>query len=144
MDNNEYFPLKYSPTHVWLRVKGDIGVVGITEFAVNTLGFVTFVSLPELNKYYEIGENIAVIESSKTTTTIYSPVSGEVVAVNETLSADPLIVNQSPFEKGWLFRIKISKQEEIGQLLTHAQYSQKIEEESCVPPGIIDVRIQQR
>lgn len=106
MNNPE--ELLYAATHEWVRIEGDEAVVGITEFAQEQLGDITFVDLPTVGSILEVGQEMGSVESVKAASEIYSPVAGEVVEVNNELNANPEIINESPFDGGWMLRIKLS------------------------------------
>lgn len=100
--------LKYAKTHEWAKIEGDEAVVGITHFAQEQLGDMTYVELPEVGDTFEAGEEMGSVESVKAASEIYAPVSGEVVAMNEALEDAPETVNQDPYGEGWLVKFKIS------------------------------------
>jgi glycine cleavage system H protein len=108
--------LKYTRTHEWVRLEGEVAVVGITDFAQDALGDVVFVDLPQVGKQVEAGASVAVVESVKTASDIYAPVVGEIVEVNSALSEKPELINQSPYGEGWLFKIKVSSVDMSGLL----------------------------
>lgn len=108
--------LKYMPSHEWIS---DDGTVGITEFAQNQLGDVVYVELPEVGRQVRAGEAVAVVESVKTASDIYSPASGTITEVNEALSGQPELVNEGAFEGGWLFKIEV---ESLGSVIDAAEY----------------------
>lgn len=116
--------LKYAKSHEWIRVDADgLATVGISEFAQDALGDVVFVELPKSGAPVSAGQEIAVVESVKAASDIYSPVSGSIVAVNDALKDKPELLNSSPLDQGWLFRIKMSNAAEIGALLDAAAYA---------------------
>lgn len=122
--------LKYASSHEWLRAEGDgVYTVGITEHAQDLLGDMVFVELPEVGDSVTQGDDCAVAESVKAASDIYAPVSGEIVAVNDALADAPELVNSSPYEDGWLFKIKIADEAELGALLDAAGYQGVIDEE---------------
>lgn len=98
--------LKYAKTHEWVNTEGDVITVGISDYAQDQLGDVVYVELPELGREVSIGEAVAVVESVKTASDIYSPASGVIVEVNEALGDSPEQVNESPYEGGWLFKVR--------------------------------------
>lgn len=100
--------LLYAKSHEWVRIEGDEAVVGITHFAQEQLGDLTFVELPQAGDQAEAGKEIGSVESVKAASEIYSPVSGEVVAVNTELENAPELINKEPFGAGWMFRVKLS------------------------------------
>jgi len=123
--------LKYTKTHEWVKVDGDIVIVGITDHAQESLDDIVFCELPEIDQEVEIGEGCSVIESVKTASDIHSPLSGEVIEINGELDDNPELVNKSPYKKAWLFKLKPSNiDEEMPNLLTADQYAEFIEEES--------------
>ncbi len=113
--------LKYTKTHEWVRLEGDVAVVGITDFAQDALGDVVFVDLPQTGKAVEAGAAVAVVESVKTASDIYAPLSGEIVEVNSALSDKPELINQSPYGEGWLFKMKVNPGD-VNGLLSAADY----------------------
>ncbi len=117
--------LKYAKTHEWVRDEGDGTItVGITDHAQEQLGDLVFVDLPEEGDSVEAGADCAVVESVKAASDIYSPVSGEIVAVNAALADSPEIVNESAFADGWMFKVKMSDPSELGDLLDAAGYAE--------------------
>jgi glycine cleavage system H protein len=119
--------LKYAKSHEWVRAGADgIGVVGISDHAQQELTDIVFVELPEAGRKVKAGEPCAVVESVKTASDIYSPVSGEVVAVNKAVVENPALANTEPYGGGWFFKIKLSDAAELGGLLAPAQYSAQI------------------
>ena len=118
--------LKYTKSHEWVRVSGDTATVGITDHAQEQLGDVVFVELPELSRDVIAGEACAVVESVKTASDIYSPVSGEIVEVNKAVVADPALANKEPHAGGWFFKIKLSNPAELNALLSPEDYKKRI------------------
>ncbi len=118
---------KYSKEHEWINVAGDIGTVGITDYAQQQLGDVVFVELPKIGVTAEQNGQIAVVESVKAASEIYAPVSGTVTAVNEALVKEPQLVNQSAEERGWFFKMKLAKPGELTGLMDLAQYQSLID-----------------
>jgi len=113
---------KYSKEHEWIDVAGDIGTIGITEHAQEQLGDVVFVELPKVGASVAQNGQIAVVESVKAASEIYAPVSGTITAVNDALAKEPVLVNQSAEDKGWFFKIKLSKPGELAALMDAAAY----------------------
>ncbi|MFE7902310.1 glycine cleavage system protein GcvH [Streptomyces sp. NPDC057424] len=114
--------LRYSKEHEWLSAAEDgVSTVGITEHAANALGDVVFVQLPEVGDSVSAGETCGELESTKSVSDLYSPVSGEVTEVNEDVVNDPSLVNSAPFEGGWLFKVRIT--DEPGDLLSADEYT---------------------
>lgn len=121
--------LKYRDSHEWLRKNADgTYTVGITEHAQELLGDMVFVDLPEVGATFSAGEECAVAESVKAASDIYAPISGEIVAVNDSLNDSPEQVNSEPYDGGWLFQIKASDESEIDSLLDADAYNAAIDE----------------
>lgn len=118
--------LKYAESHEWLRVENGYGVVGITDHAQAELTDIVYVEVPKIGTVVEAKQTIAVVESVKAASDIYSPVAGEVVEVNTTLEADPALVNNDPFGAGWIFKLKLVDGETYDGLLDAAGYAAKI------------------
>lgn len=118
--------VKFSKDHEWISVDGDVGTVGITDYAQKALGDVVFVELPQVGATYAQGDEAAVVESVKAASEIYSPVSGEVVAVNGILSDAPDTVNSDATGDGWFFKIKIADPGELDDLMNEADYDEFI------------------
>jgi glycine cleavage system H protein len=119
--------LKYTSSHEWSRLESDGTItVGITSHAQHLLGDIVYIELPEIDKAFSQGKEIAVVESVKAASDIYAPVSGKVIAVNQTLSSNPELVNQSPYESGWIFKLQPDNNAELNNLLTHHQYEESI------------------
>lgn len=118
--------LRYAKSHEWIRVAGDSATVGITDHAQHELTDVVFVELPEVGRSVKAGEPCAVVESVKTASDIYAPVSGVIAEVNPPVAENPALVNTDPFGAGWLFKIKLANSTEAGAMLTPEQYSAQI------------------
>ncbi len=114
--------LKYIDSHEWIRVEGDCAVVGVTDHAQESLGDVVFVELPEVGAELAAGDEAGVVESVKAASDIYSPLSGEIVEVNTELEDAPETVNDSPYDDGWFFKIKLSDMSELDALLDADAY----------------------
>lgn len=114
--------LRYARSHEWVRVEGDTATVGITDHAQHELTDVVFVELPAVGRTLRAGEACAVVESVKTASDVYAPVSGTVTAVNEALAGDPGLVNRAPYGEGWFFKLKLAQPAELAQLLDAAAY----------------------
>lgn len=122
--------LKYTKSHEWVKVEGDNTVtVGISDHAQALLGDLVYVELPEVGKELQVGEECCVVESVKAASDVYSPVSGKVTAINEELQDAPEQINNSPYESGWLFKLEISNQSELSELLDSNGYQAVISEE---------------
>ena len=113
---------RYSKEHEWVRVEGDTATIGITAYAADQLGDVVFVELPEVGRKVKKGEGAAVVESVKAASDVYSPISGEVVATNDSLTENPGTVNQAPEGGGWFLKLKIADAGEIAGLLDDSAY----------------------
>ena len=120
--------LKYAKTHEWLRLNGEIGAVGISDHAQHELTDVVFVELPQVGRQVKAGEACAVVESVKTASDVYAPVSGQVVAINQELARHPELVNSAPYDQGWFFQVKLDKPSEADALLSPADYRNQVGE----------------
>ena len=118
--------LKYAKSHEWVRAGGAIATVGITDHAQHELTDVVFVELPDMGRKVKAGEACAVVESVKTASDIYAPVSGEISEVNENVVKDPALVNSEPYAGGWFFRIKLADSTELNSLLGPEEYKKQI------------------
>src|SRR5579863_3520228 len=118
--------LKYAKSHEWVRVSGGVGTVGISDHAQHELTDVVFVELPEVGRKVKAGEACAVVESVKTASDIYSPVSGEIAEVNKAAVDNPALVNTEPYGGGWFYKIKLSEPGELNGLLTAEQYREQV------------------
>lgn len=121
--------LRYSRTHEWVRKEEEGFTVGITDHAQSMLGDLVYVELPELDTHFEDGQECAVIESVKAAADIYCPLAGEVIEVNDAVVDNPQLVNEDPYGKGWLFRIR-PFEKELSELLTPEQYTQQVASEA--------------
>jgi len=115
--------LKYTKEHEWIKIESDTGTVGITDFAQHALTDVVFVELPEIGRKVEQFKQAATIESVKSVSDIYAPVSGEIIEVNNDLEENPEIINKDPFGNGWVFKIKINNKKEIDNLMEVDKYN---------------------
>ncbi|MFQ5559244.1 MAG: glycine cleavage system protein GcvH [Nitrospinota bacterium] len=122
--------LKYTKEHEWVLVETDTVRVGVTEYAQEQLGDVVFVELPEIGSEVCVGESFGVVESVKTVSDVYSPVSGEVFECNGVLEGSPELINSDPYGDGWIVKIKYSDPKEFDELLTQEEYAAFVEEES--------------
>lgn len=114
--------LRFTKEHEWLLVKGNVIRIGVSDYAQNELGDIVFVDLPSVGDTVEEGEGIAALESVKAVSDVYSPVSGEIVAVNEELEDSPELVNESPLDKGWIFEIEVEGLAPTGDLMNQQEY----------------------
>ena len=119
--------LKYHSEHTWVKIDGDIAIVGITDYAQNQLGEILFVDLPEVEETIDQGEIFGSVESAKVASDLYAPISGEVIEVNEELDDDPEMVNESPYENGWMIKVKASNVDELDNLLSNSDYEKSLE-----------------
>ena len=115
--------IKYTEDHEWVKVDGDIAIVGITEHAQDALGDVVFVELPEVGKTYAQKDVAGVVESVKAAADVYMPVSGEVVEVNQALADEPSLANSDPMGAGWFFKVKLSNTAELNDLMDETSYT---------------------
>ncbi len=115
--------LKYSPSHEWVRVSDGVATIGISDHAQEELSELVYVELPEVGKEVAKGDPVAVIESVKAASDLYAPIGGEVVEANEALADNPSSVNSSPYEDGWIFKLKVADQSEVDALLDAAAYA---------------------
>lgn len=125
MSSNCPQDLKYTDSHEWMRVDGNEVIVGITDHAQGQLGDLVYVEVPMLGDEVFVGREVAVVESVKTAADVYSPVTGQVVSVNEALTAQPELVNQDPYGKGWLFKVALHNPSELDAYMSATEYSAK-------------------
>ncbi len=121
--------LKYTREHEWVRVEGDFGYIGITDYAQSELSDIVYLELPQAGSNLTKGDVITTLEAVKTVADVYSPVSGEIVEVNEKLASEPGLINQDPYGEGWIVKIKLSNPDELDELLSAEEYKKVIEEE---------------
>jgi len=119
--------LKYSADHEWVSVDGNIATVGITDYAQDALGDVVFVDVPDVGATIEAGGTFSEVESTKSVSDIYAPLSGEIVQVNDQLADNPELINSDPYGDGWICRIAMSDQSQLGDLIDSAAYQSLIE-----------------
>jgi glycine cleavage system H protein len=119
----------YSKDHEWILVQGDIGAIGITEYAQHELGDVVYADLPEVGDSFEAGDPFGSVESVKAVSEIFSPVSGEIIEVNSSLEDHPELINQSPHRDAWMIKIRISKPDELKELLSSEEYEEYLQEQ---------------
>ncbi len=122
--------LRYTKEHEWVRLADGIGTVGITDYAQDQLGDIVYVGLPEAGKQLTQLAAFGEIESVKAVSELYSPVTGEVVVANQALTDSPELINDSPYEQGWLIKVRLADESEIDKLLSAEQYSDYIEREA--------------
>jgi glycine cleavage system H protein len=121
----------YSKDHEWIFVQGDIGVIGITEYAQKELGDVVYVDLPEVGDGFEANEPFGSVESVKAVSEIFCPVAGEVIEVNTKLEDTPELINESPHQKAWMIKLRITNTDELKELLNAAEYEEYIQEQAA-------------
>lgn len=122
--------VRYHREHTWVRVSGRKGTVGITDYAQDALGDIVYIDLPEVESDVEANNEISEIESTKATSSVISPISGKVLEVNEDLLETPEIINEDPYDKGWIAVIEIENDSELDDLMDAADYGKYVEEES--------------
>lgn len=120
--------LYYTKEHEWVDAEDGVAIIGITDWAQSELGDVVFVELPQVGDEVKAGESFGTIEAVKAVSDIYAPVSGKVIEVNRELENDPMIVNQSAFEHGWMIKVQMSDESELETLLSAEHYADLIEE----------------
>ncbi|QED49239.1 glycine cleavage system protein GcvH [Cytobacillus dafuensis] len=121
--------LRYSEEHEWVKTEGEQVRIGITDFAQSELGDIVFVELPEVGDEIKADEPFGSVESVKTVSELYAPVSGKVVAINEDLNDNPEFVNESPYEKAWMIVVELSDASEVDKLMTAEQYEEMVKED---------------
>ena len=121
--------IRFTRDHEWIRLDGDVAVVGITDYAQSQLGDVVYVELPEIGRRVEQGKEAAVVESVKAASDVFAPVSGEVAEVNDDLAADPARVNADPMGAGWFLKLRLADPKELEALMDEAAYRRFVEEQ---------------
>lgn len=116
--------IKFTKDHEWIKVEGKKATIGITEYAAQALGELVYVELPTLNNEYNKGDAFAVVESSKSASDVYMPVSGKVTEINDQLNSEPELVNNSSLENGWIAKIEISDPSQLDEMLDEKQYQE--------------------
>jgi len=119
--------LKYTKDHEWIRIEGDIGVVGVTDYAQHALGDVVFVELPKVGAQVVRGKGAGVVESVKSVSDVFSPVSGKVVEANAAVDSSPELVNKSPYTDGWMFKVRLSDKKELDTLMGSKDYQKLVD-----------------
>ncbi len=114
--------LRYSEDHEWVNVENDIATIGVSQYAIDELGEIVFVELPQKDMKITQKSEFGTIESVKTVSSIYAPVSGTIIDSNEKLTDQPDLVNSDPYNQGWIIKIQIEKKEELDDLMTHEEY----------------------
>ncbi len=121
--------LQYTKDHEWLKIEGDTGIAGISEFAQEALGDIVYVELPKVGEKFSQGDPFGSVESVKSVNELFIPVSGEVIEINESLADAPQHVNEDPYGKGWMIRIKISAPSDVDSLLSASEYEDFVSEQ---------------
>lgn len=119
---------KYSKEHEWVKVEGNTATIGITEYAQGELGDIVFVELPDVDDEINEGDTFGSVESVKTVSELYAPVSGKIVETNDELEDNPEFVNESPYEKAWMVKVELNDESQLDELLSAEQYSEMIGE----------------
>jgi glycine cleavage system H protein len=120
----------YSKDHEWILVKDNVGTIGITDYAQHELGDVVYVDLPAVGDTFETGEPFGSVESVKAVSEVFCPVGGEVIEVNTVLEEKPELVNESPHQKAWMIKIRLTNPEELKELLSAAEYEEYLQEQA--------------
>jgi len=119
--------LRYTKEHEWVRMEGEEAVIGITDHAQSEMGDITFVELPQIDKEVKQSAGLATVESIKAASDIYAPLSGRVIAVNEALEGSPEVINQAPYDTGWICRVSVTNPSEMDSLMDADAYEQYLE-----------------
>ncbi len=118
--------LKYTKDHEWIRIEGNVGTIGITEYAQGELGDIVFIELPAIGKKIESGQSFGTVEAVKAVSDLYAPISGEVKELNKEIQDSPELVNKEPYERGWMIKVTLSHPEEVKNLLDAEAYKKLI------------------
>ena len=121
---------RYTKTHEWIRVTGEHGYVGITDYAQEALGDIVYVELPSVGDHFSQGEPFGNVESVKAVSDCYAPLSGKVTEVNDVLADNPETINEDPYGEGWLVKIELSDESQLEELMDHAKYKKYVAEEA--------------
>ncbi|RZD15686.1 MAG: glycine cleavage system protein GcvH [Candidatus Acididesulfobacter guangdongensis] len=116
--------LKYNSEHLWVKVNGDKALIGVTDFAQDQLGDIIYVDIPEAGYELEQNESFGTIESAKSVSELYAPVSGQVTRINESLKDEPELINEEPYDTGWILEVKLNNENEVEELLSPEQYEE--------------------
>ena len=119
--------LRYADSHEWVRVEGDVGTIGITDHAQKQLGEIVYLELPEVGHMYDAGDEFGTVESVKAVSELFSPVTGEVVERNDGLNDNPQWVNDSPYDDGWMLKVRLANTSEVDALMTSEEYAKFLE-----------------
>jgi glycine cleavage system H protein len=121
--------LRYTESHEWVRIDGDVGTIGITDHAQKQLGEIVYLELPDVGHVYNVGDEFGTVESVKAVSELFTPVSGEIIEVNKAAVNEPGIVNDDPQGDGWLIKVKLSTDQEAEKLMSAEQYAAYVQEE---------------
>ncbi|MEO8349623.1 MAG: glycine cleavage system protein GcvH [Acidobacteriota bacterium] len=121
--------LLYTTSHEWVRIDGDVGTIGITDYAQKELGEIVYLELPEVGHMFNADEEFGTVESVKAVSELFTPLAGEIVGVNKAAIAEPGIVNDDPFGDGWLLKMKLTTDEEVAKLMSAADYAEYVKQE---------------
>jgi glycine cleavage system H protein len=121
--------LHYATSHEWVRIDGDVGTIGITDYAQKELGEIVYLELPEVGHMFNADEEFGTVESVKAVSELFTPLAGEIVEVNKAAIAEPGIVNDDPFGDGWLIKMKLTTDEEVAKLMSAADYAEYVKQE---------------
>ena len=122
--------LKYSPLHSWVKVEEDLGIIGISDYAQKLMGELVFIELPPVGKELKKGDSFGIIESAKSVSDLFTPLSGKIIDVNFSLTDIPNIINKSVYQSGWIIKLKIDDRSEIDLLLNAEEYEKFVKEEN--------------
>ncbi|MEP6471443.1 MAG: glycine cleavage system protein GcvH [Acidobacteriota bacterium] len=121
--------LHYAQSHEWVRIDGDVGTIGITDYAQKELGEIVYLELPEVGHVFNADEEFGTVESVKAVSELFTPLSGEIVEINKAAISEPGIVNDDPFGDGWLIKMKLSTDVEVGKLMSAEDYANYVQQE---------------
>jgi len=121
--------MHYTQSHEWVRIDGDVGTIGITDYAQKELGEIVYLELPEVGRVFNAGDEFGTVESVKAVSELFTPVSGEIAEINKGAVAEPGIVNDDPFGDGWLIKMKLTTDEEAGKLMSADEYAKYVQQE---------------
>jgi glycine cleavage system H protein len=121
--------LHYTTSHEWVRIDGDVGTIGITDYAQKELGEIVYLELPEVGHMFNADEEFGTVESVKAVSELFTPLAGEIVEVNKAAIAEPGIVNDDPLGDGWLIKMKLTTDEEVDKLMSAADYAEYVKQE---------------
>ena len=127
--SNIHQDLRYTKSHEWVKIDDNVATVGITDHAQHMLGDLVYVDLPQAGDITAKGDDVAAVESVKTASDIYSPISGKIIEVNKILTENPNVISEDPYDKGWLFKVELLKQDELNTLLDAPAYKTLIKHE---------------